>query len=79
MRNQRVIHNSAQNRAKVRVEMHADMLSMLIEKGLLCVADLRCLDADSRNQIKQLCLSVCARRSGCEFPHREASLLGKLG
>ncbi|OMH33577.1 hypothetical protein [Motiliproteus sp. MSK22-1] len=51
--------------ATVKVEISTQLLAGFIEQGLLCVADLRCMDSDSRNQIKKLCLSVCARNSFC--------------
>ena len=59
------VKHTPEQDATVKVEISMQLLAQFIEQGLLCVADLKCLDPDSRNQIKKLCLSVCARNPGC--------------
>lgn len=47
--------------SKVRIEIDAKLLADLFAQGILCAADLRCLDTISKNQVRQLCLQSCAK------------------
>lgn len=44
---------------RVRLELSADTLSALLNAGLLCAADFRCLDHSSKRRVWKLCLSNC--------------------
>ncbi len=43
----------------VRVEVRADKLRHLVNEGLACAADFRCLDARSKEYLWQFCLDSC--------------------
>lgn len=46
----------------IQIEIDKDKLQYLFELGVLCAADFRCLDSDSKQQVTQLCLTNCAKR-----------------
>ncbi len=46
----------------LRLELTLSTVRRLMESGLLCPADFRCQDADTRRLIRELCLECCARR-----------------
>ena len=50
---------------RVRVAIPVELLGRLIESGVLCAADVRCLDGASKASLQQLCLSRCAK---CLWP-----------
>jgi len=51
--------------AKVNVSISSEKLAELIQSGHLCAADLNCLDAESKQQVWQLCLWSCNKRVNC--------------
>ncbi|MCB1757617.1 MAG: hypothetical protein KDJ38_19005 [Gammaproteobacteria bacterium] len=46
---------------RIRLEMQADVLLRLLENGALCVSDFRCLGADSKQCVWNLCLKSCGK------------------
>ncbi|ROS01905.1 hypothetical protein EDC56_2354 [Sinobacterium caligoides] len=50
--------------ATVQLEIGSDKLQQLFESGLLCAADVRCLNSASKQQIWRLCLASCASAMG---------------
>lgn len=46
---------------RVRVELDTRTLHRLLNSGLLCAADFRCLDCDSKNCVWRLCLQDLTR------------------
>lgn len=59
--------NGAQKKL-VQIELSADKLEKLFMKGELCVADIRCLNSESKQSIWQLCLSCCCKLSRANQP-----------
>lgn len=51
--------------SKVNLSISSSKLAELIHAGHLCAADFSCLDADSKQQVWQLCLWSCNRRVHC--------------
>ena len=49
----------------VQLEISLGRLEALFNKGVLCAADVRCLNCASKTCIWNLCLSVCAKRMQC--------------
>ncbi len=49
-------------RDTVNVELPLSLLESLLAEGLLCIAQLRSLDAHSHQSLKKLCLECCAKR-----------------
>jgi len=45
---------------RIRVEMTEETMKRLLAKGLICAADLRCLDCRSKQCMWRLCLTCCA-------------------
>ncbi|QUM76822.1 hypothetical protein HWV00_11565 [Moritella sp. 24] len=54
--------------SKVNLSISTHKLAELIQAGHLCVADLNCLDAESKQQVWQLCLWSCNKRVHCTKP-----------
>jgi len=51
---------------RVQIEVEAEKLENLLSNGVLCAADLRCLNRDSKKCIWAMCLNSCAnRRNEC--------------
>lgn len=48
---------------KVRVELAEETLARLLERGLVCAADFRCLDCTSKQCLWRLCIESCAQRT----------------
>jgi hypothetical protein len=46
----------------VRVEVAPETLRRLLTAGLVCAADFRCLDCDSNECVRRLCLATCLRK-----------------
>jgi len=46
----------------IKIEIDKDKLMHLFEQGVLCAADFRCLNSESKQQVTQLCLTNCAKR-----------------
>jgi hypothetical protein len=51
----------------VQLEIGLDKLEALFNKGELCAADVRCLNGTSKRCIRNLCLTMCARRMQCNI------------
>lgn len=51
--------------SKVNISISNQKLAELIQAGHLCAADLNCLDAESKQQVWQLCLWSCNKRVHC--------------
>ncbi|MCL2919341.1 hypothetical protein [Shewanella litorisediminis] len=49
----------------VNIGIPVSVLAKLIYEGQVCAADIQCLDADSKQQLWQLCLWACKQRVGC--------------
>lgn len=45
---------------QVRVAIPVTLLRGLIGQGLVCAADLQCLDTASRDRLRRLCLECCS-------------------
>jgi len=61
----------------IRIEIKAKVLESLFAQGILCAADLRCLDTNSKNQVRQLCLQSCAQnlcQKGLQSHQQELNL-----
>jgi hypothetical protein len=43
----------------VQIEVDVEKLAYLFSIGVLCAADLRCLNRTSKNRVWALCLKVC--------------------
>ena len=55
----------------IQLEIDRDKLMSLFEQGVLCAADFRCLNSDSKQQVTELCLNNCSKRlkmSPCIIP-----------
>ncbi len=52
---------------RVKLEIPVQLLSVLMEGGHLCAAQVRCLDTESQKLMKQQCLDSCRKRAakGC--------------
>ncbi|MBB1271508.1 MULTISPECIES: hypothetical protein [Psychromonas] len=46
----------------IQIEIDKDKLLYLFEQGVLCAADFRCLNGESKQAVSQLCLTNCAKR-----------------
>lgn len=51
---------------RLRVEIDAATLLRLLQRQLLCAAELRCLDCESKHCLWRLCLTACLECDGCE-------------
>lgn len=56
--------NNSLNGSKVCLEITKDLVSRLIDAGYLKPCDFRCLDTETKNFVKTLCLSRCAQKLG---------------
>jgi len=45
----------------IRLEISANKLRHLLNMGVLCAADFRCLDCKSKQCVWQICLADCVR------------------
>jgi hypothetical protein len=55
----------------IQIEIDKDKLLRLFEQGVLCAADFRCLNSESKQQVTKLCLSNCVKRlqkPSCNMP-----------
>lgn len=43
----------------IQIEIGAATISGLIARGVICVADVRCLNRDSKERLKEICLDTC--------------------
>lgn len=51
----------------VQLEIEAGKLEALISSGDLCVADLRCLNSESKTCVWRLCLASCTKKKQCQL------------
>jgi hypothetical protein len=58
----------------VQIEVDVEKLAYLFSIGVLCAADLRCLNRTSKNRVWALCLKICL--NGC-IARDECSLVVK--
>ena len=49
---------------RVQLEIPVEKLSDLMSQGVLHAADIRCLDGDSKECVKHICLQACSKRLG---------------
>jgi len=49
----------------VKVEIELALLQQLFQQGVLCPAQVSCLDETSKRLLWDLCLSSCAKRKQC--------------
>ncbi len=56
-----------QDKNQLQLEISRDKLALLFESGLICAAEIRCLNAYSKQQVSDLCLSSCAKRIPCNI------------
>ncbi|WP_283102679.1 hypothetical protein [Shewanella abyssi] len=51
---------------KLNISISQQKMAQLIQQGHLCAADFKCLDAESKQTVWQLCLWCCEKRIHCE-------------
>ena len=51
----------------VQIEVDVEKLAYLFSTGVLCAADLRCLNRTSKNRVWALCLNSCIVRDECSL------------
>lgn len=55
----------------IQIEIDQAKLAHLFEQGVLCAADFRCLNSESKKQVTQLCLKNCSKhlqKISCVIP-----------
>ena len=52
----------------VRLALPVCLVQQLMENRYLCIADVRCLDAQSKEHLRRLCLECCIRCLSCPAP-----------
>ncbi|MEE9339847.1 MAG: hypothetical protein V3U87_17385 [Methylococcaceae bacterium] len=57
LKEMRVITNSSDN--NLRFEISAEKMNELLSQRKICATDIRCLDSDSKQCLKKLCLKTC--------------------
>ncbi len=76
--------NQQQNNELLQIEISSEKLAFLFENGWICAAEIRCLNAISKQQVSDLCLSSCAKKIACnislfnEFTQAQPISLKKL-
>lgn len=55
----------------VQIGIDIKKLESLFNQGLLCVADIHCLNNDTKKCIWELCLTACSKRMDCHLTHAE--------
>lgn len=58
-------------RVVVQLEIEIEKLEFLFSNGDLCAADFRCLNFESKNLVRNLCLKSCANKIRCHRKHTE--------
>ncbi len=48
-------------KSRLRLEIPVSTIRRLMENGLLCAADFRCQDVDSKSVVRRLCMVCCAK------------------
>jgi hypothetical protein len=56
----------------VQIEVDVEKLAYLFSTGVLCAADLRCLNRTSKNRVWALCLNSCIARDECSLVVKES-------
>lgn len=59
-------HEGEDNKS-VQLEISIEKLAHLFEIGAICAGEIRCLTADSKQQVSALCLSSCAKNITCNI------------
>ena len=64
-----MINNSKSVTSKQRVQLEIDLdkLALLFESGLICAAEIGCLNVTSKQHVSDLCLSSCAKKIICNI------------
>ncbi len=50
---------------RVNLSISTQKLTQLIQSGVLCAADFRCLDQESKQKVWQMCLWCCSKKINC--------------
>ena len=52
----------------MKIEMNLTMMAKLINQGVITPSEVRCLDEDSKQQLRELCLDLCkpSQCSNCD-------------
>ncbi|ABZ76754.1 hypothetical protein Shal_2195 [Shewanella halifaxensis HAW-EB4] len=50
---------------QLNIRIPEDKIAELIQQGVLCAADFKCLDAQTKKAVWQLCLWSCEKRIHC--------------
>ncbi|AQS36117.1 hypothetical protein Sps_00928 [Shewanella psychrophila] len=53
------------NNQRINLSISTEKLTQLIQDGVLCAADFRCLDQASKQKVWQMCLWCCSKKIGC--------------
>ncbi len=51
---------------QLNISISEAKIAQLIQQGLLCAADFKCLDSDTKKAVWQLCLWSCEKRIHCD-------------
>ncbi|MGS0693360.1 hypothetical protein [Shewanella sp. 0m-4] len=51
---------------QLNISISEDKIAKLIQQGVLCAADFKCLDSDTKKAVWQLCLWSCEKRIHCD-------------
>ena len=51
----------------IQLEIEIDKIESLVRRGEICVADIRCLNCESKRCLWQICLESCVNRVECQF------------
>lgn len=52
---------------RVQLEISEEKLAALFNAGMICVADLHCLNGQSKKVVHNLCKQACARQLQCQL------------
>jgi len=62
----------------LRFEISSDKLNELLLKRQVCAADIRCLDAQSNQGLKMLCLKTCLRSASCYSESKQDIMMERI-
>lgn len=62
-----IIKDEGRQKKLVQLEISMEKLTLLFESGLICAAEIRCLNSYSKQKISDLCLSSCAKKIACNI------------
>lgn len=72
----RIINTTTGKAKTLSIEISAEKINTLLAQGIICAADIRCLDVSSKHCLKELCLATCLyNKHSCQ---QNAQLLGNL-